>query len=255
MNTLGYQTLGIGREYVMIVHDWFSDCSSYEYALPYFNTEDFTFAFVDLRGYGKSRDIPGECSAEEAAQDLLQVADKLKWTKFHLAGHSMSGLVAQYVAMVAPQRLKSVTLTTPVPACGSAVPQEMQAVIEMGARDNDIIAQEIINVMSGRRLGQEFVELKLKRWRETSHEEARAAYFHTFTQTNFADQLQGSTVPCQVIVGEYDAEGHSKAVMEATIMTYFATAELNVCASGHFPMQETPPYFAHLLQDFCRRYS
>ncbi|MFN7709610.1 MAG: alpha/beta fold hydrolase [Holosporales bacterium] len=253
--TLGYQTLGVGHEPLMLVHDWFSDCSSYEYALPYLNTEHFSFAFVDLRGYGKSRDIPGECSVEEAAQDLLNVADKLKWSRFHLAGHSMSALVAQYVALIAPERLKSLTLTTPVPACGSPVPQEMQAMIEMGARDNDMIAREIIHVMSGRRLGDEFVDLKLKRWRETSHEEARVAYFQTFTQTNFADQLAGSAIPCQVIVGDYDAEAHGKAMMAQTILTYFQSAELNHCASGHFPMQETPPHFAFLLQDFCKRHS
>ena len=41
--TLGYTTLGNGPETVFILHDWFSDQSSYDNFRPYLNTGFYKF--------------------------------------------------------------------------------------------------------------------------------------------------------------------------------------------------------------------
>src|SRR5260370_13615466 len=73
---------------------------------------------MDLRGYGWSRGMIGSYTLDEAVADVLHTADELAISRFHLIGHSMSGLVAQKIALQAPGRVQSVTLFSPVPPTG-----------------------------------------------------------------------------------------------------------------------------------------
>ena len=76
--TLGYTTHGNGPETVFLLHDWFSDQTSYENMKPYLNTGLYKFVFIDLRGYGLSKSIYGSCSLEESAKDIIEIANQLK---------------------------------------------------------------------------------------------------------------------------------------------------------------------------------
>lgn len=55
--------------------------------LPYLNTDDYTYLFVDLRGYGHSKEMRGTYSVEEASADAIKLINSLAWNKFHLVGH------------------------------------------------------------------------------------------------------------------------------------------------------------------------
>ncbi len=48
--TLGYEVIGEGQEYVILLHDWSCCTTTYDHCRPYFNTGSFIFALVDLRG-------------------------------------------------------------------------------------------------------------------------------------------------------------------------------------------------------------
>src|SRR5215475_5322998 len=66
----------------------------------------------DLRGHGASSK-PDEQSAysfELLADDVLRLADLLGWHTFVLLGHSMGGMIAQFVARRAAARLAGVIL-------------------------------------------------------------------------------------------------------------------------------------------------
>src|SRR5207237_464893 len=67
-----------------------------------------TYAFLDIRGYGNSRQIAGEFTIGEVAADAIALADQLGWHEFHVVGHSMGGKAAQKVAMDAGARVQSV---------------------------------------------------------------------------------------------------------------------------------------------------
>ena len=249
---IGHTLYGTGPERVLIMHDWFSDTSSYDPMRPYMNTEDYTYAFMDLRGYGKSKNIPGECSVEEVARDALELADKLKWGSFHIVGHSMTGMVVQKVAAMAPERITTATAITPVPACGlPGTPHEVMGFLEAGARDNDENALQMVAWMSGERHNKSWHEYKVERWRETSIAEARVAYLHMFVETNFVDEVQGLDTPFLVISGEHDAEAHNEEAMKKTFMAWHKNAKLVVIKNaGHYPMQETPVDLAGVLERF-----
>lgn len=250
--TISYRTYGHGSERVIVMHDWFG--TSYEPIQPYLNIKKFTYAFVDLRGYGRSKGISGECSVEEATQDIIQVADALKWNQFHLIGHSMSGMIAQYLAYKDQKRILSCIAITPVPACGSPVPEDVKAFLENGAGNNDDIAAQIIGYMISHRYGKHFTDLKVQQWRENSSPEARIAYLHMFTETNFADLIKGLKTPVLVIAGAHDSEGSREPVMQETFGKWYPNVQIVVLeGTGHYPMQEVPVSLASTIEAFLEK--
>src|SRR5688572_1906018 len=66
----------------------------------------------DHRGHGASSKPDGEAAYtfDEFAADALALADHLGWERFALLGHSMGGMIAQYVALTAPERLAGLVL-------------------------------------------------------------------------------------------------------------------------------------------------
>lgn len=104
---LGHELVGSGPEGVIVFNDWLADCTSWRPMHLYLDKNAFTYAFVDLRGYGRSKHIPGEHNAKEAAADAFAVADSLGWQRFHIVGFSMTGMVVERMVLMHPDRIKS----------------------------------------------------------------------------------------------------------------------------------------------------
>jgi pimeloyl-ACP methyl ester carboxylesterase len=64
--------------------------------------ERFSYAFMDCRGYGDSRDVDGQHTMAEWALDAVTLADELGWSRFSLLGHSMGGMAVQRVLLEDP---------------------------------------------------------------------------------------------------------------------------------------------------------
>ena len=69
----------------------------------------FTLISIDNRGIGASRSAVRP-TIEDMAADTVAVADAERLDSFHLAGHSMGGVIAQQVALTAPARVLSLAL-------------------------------------------------------------------------------------------------------------------------------------------------
>jgi pimeloyl-ACP methyl ester carboxylesterase len=52
---IGHEEHGSGQHAVVILNDWICDTSTWDGAQAYLDTVRFTWAFADLRGYGRSR--------------------------------------------------------------------------------------------------------------------------------------------------------------------------------------------------------
>jgi len=69
-----------------------------------------TLTWFDNRGIGASLGPPGPLTIEDMADDALAVMDHAGASSFHVVGHSMGGVIAQEVALRAPERVRSLSL-------------------------------------------------------------------------------------------------------------------------------------------------
>lgn len=250
VNIPGYRRHGWGRAKIIVLHDWISDSSSYEPMLPYLDPQLCRWAFMDLRGYGLSRGSPAAYTLAEAAHDVLALADHLNWRRFLLVGHSMSGMVVQKVAALAPERLYGLIGITPVGASGQALDESQIDGLQTMARERT--RGEILRTMWGNRLSDGWLQYKLRRWRETADAEASAAYVRMFAGPGFVDEVAGFAKPVLVVVGAHDSGPFTAARLKEAFEPLYPKLTMTILAeSGHYPMQETPVRLATLLERFA----
>ena len=66
----------------------------------------------DNRDAGKSSRCSENYTTETMAEDILRLMDLLDIERAHLLGTSMGGMIAQHVALMAPERIDSLILAS-----------------------------------------------------------------------------------------------------------------------------------------------
>lgn len=252
---LDFETYGEGPEKVVVLHDWLGDRSNFDPIRPYLDTDAFTYAFVDVRGYGGSRDIAGEYTAQEAARDTVAVADELGWEAFHIVGHSMTGMVVQRVAANVPDRVTSLVATTPVGARGMNVDDETFAFFEQVVTDREAAAKAL-GLLTGNRLSPQWLEFKVDRAMNLSTKEARRAYLDMFDKEDFSADVEGLELPVLAVLGAHDLEAFQPGNVEATFGEWYPNLTITVAENaGHYPMQEVPVFYASTIEAFMKKHA
>jgi len=250
---IGHTLCGHGPEGVIVCHGWFGDSKVFDPMLPWLDVDAYTYAFVDYRGYGKSKSMTGKYTVAEIASDVLALADSLRWKRFHVIGHSMGGKVVQRVALNAPDRVKSGIAVTPVPACGARFDDQTYQMFA-DAPESDEKRYGITDFSVSGRLPPRWVQAIVRASLESSTVEAFRGYLPSWAREDFSAEAEGLKTPIAVIVGEFDPNLTAE-VMRATFLTWYPNAELQVIGnSGHYPMQETPLRLATLIEEFLGRH-
>ncbi len=151
---LGYETFGSGSEKVIVLHDWMGDSSNYASVKQWLDSNQFTYAFAEVRGYGKSKTISGEYTTDEVAGDVFKLADHLGWQKYHLVGHSMNGMAGFKAVMLDWQdqkRIKSFVAVTPVTPDGYPASDDDKAFL-MATMTDDNMAVAAFGALTGGKL-------------------------------------------------------------------------------------------------------
>ena len=81
--------------------------------------DDHRLLAVDLRGHGRSDAPEGRYTIAMLAGDVLAAAADAGIDRFHLCGVSIGGLVAQWLAVNAPERLRSLVASNTAARIGS----------------------------------------------------------------------------------------------------------------------------------------
>lgn len=245
---LGHKRVGNGAQPVLVLHEWLGDHQNYQDVLPYLSGDTYSYIIADLRGYGASKDIQGDYSVEEAAADALKLMDDLGHKDFKLVGHSMSGMISQYIAMTAHDRVKSLVLTSPVPPSGFKADDAALAKLKAVITDDEA-ARAAIDSRTGKRYSAQWLKRKLEIARSSSTPAAMGGYLAMFTSTDFAAAIKGLDLPVSVIAGEYDVPPYRPDALQQTLGPLYP--RLTITANkeaGHYSMLETPVLFASLVE-------
>ena len=246
---LGHVSTGRGAARVIVLHDWMGDHRNYEPMLPYLSERALSYVFADLRGYGLSRDLLGRYTLDEAAGDVLALAQHLGWSRYHLVGHSMSSLVAQQVASVAGDSVDKLVLLTPLGPAGIVVPEPIIEYLEQLAVDEPLRRAGIGNQW-GDRLSSAWLEFKLERWKQSARVDAVRAYVRMFSGGSVSEGLPGHIEPL-VVTGEHDSEPFTESSVRAAMASAYRNYQHVVCRNaGHYPMQETPVALATAIERY-----
>jgi len=103
-----YEVAGSGP-WLTLSHSLASDLSMWEPQLEAF-CRHFTVLRYDTRGHGGSSAPEGPYTWSVLCEDALALLDALKIERTHFLGLSMGGMIAQHLALRAPQRLASLIL-------------------------------------------------------------------------------------------------------------------------------------------------
>ncbi|GAA0504679.1 alpha/beta hydrolase [Paractinoplanes deccanensis] len=122
----------------------------------------FRVARFDNRDVGRSTHLPGRGLASprvlltrrpgyglpDMAGDAVSVLDALGWSSAHVAGVSLGGMIAQLVAVLHPERVRTLTSlsSTPSPHIGRPHPRALPALLSGTAHDRDQAAEHMVRI-------------------------------------------------------------------------------------------------------------
>lgn len=250
---LGYMQFGRGPHKVMVLggaFGWADDWAGFRAGL---DPERATWVFADYRGYGRSRALDGEFNFDEAAADVLALADSLGWGRFSLVGHSMGGVAIQRVLLAAkPGRIERMAAVTAVPACSSRMGDQRLAMFGKAATD---LAQRqfILDFSTGKRLPSAWLRRQALDSAAQSLARAFAGYLRDWGTVDFSDRVQGNPTPVKVLIGANDPT-LTRELMERSWLAWYPNADLEVLEGcGHYPMHETPLALAAALDNYLQQ--
>jgi pimeloyl-ACP methyl ester carboxylesterase len=247
-----HHVVGHGPHKIIVLTGWFGDSRAFAPMEGVLTQSDFTYAFMDYRGYGGMRGVRGAYTMDEIARDAIALADHLGFAQFSLVGHSMGGMAIQRVLTKARSRVRKLVALTPVPASGVPFDEQGWGLFS-GAADNPANRYAIIDFTTGNRLSKTWIDQMVAYSLAHCDRDAFAAYLTAWAKTDFAAEVNGATTPLLAIVGANDPALNAD-VVKATYLAWYKNAELEVMQNaGHYPMHETPVALATSIEKFLAR--
>ena len=248
--TLHYQIEGTGESLVLI-HGVGSDLTSWDGVIEALRG-DYQIIRIDLRGHGKSKKTPGPYSLRMFRNDLLSLFDHLSFTKIHLVGFSLGGIIAQRIAIDARERLVSLSVVSSV--ADRTIEEKQQVVKRAELLEKEGAHAHLANA-SKRWFTDAFLrtypEAVERRWQKSlrNDPDCYAAAYRVLAENDLADELHKIVTPTLAITGECDAGSPPR--MSRLIANRVRSGRVAILpAFKHAVLLEAPEKIALLLEQF-----
>jgi 3-oxoadipate enol-lactonase len=220
----------------------------------------------DHRGHGSSSKPASDDAYSFAilADDMLGLADALGWDRFALLGHSMGGMVAQVMAVEAPQRLTGLVLMDTGHGPVEGLDADLAAAAVAIVRDSGIdVLVEImkdhtspLDTPAHQRLLAErpgYAEFGERKMRASSPHLYAAMTALFVSSPDRLDDLTTlpPTLPALVIVGDQDRPFIASSERMTTAIPGASMAV--IADAGHSPQFENPDGWWSALTEFLDR--
>lgn len=208
----------------------------------------------DQRGLGRTEIPPGPYTMADYAADALALADHEGWATFRLVGISFGGMVAQEIAVTAPERIERLALacTSPGGHGGSSYP--LHTLADEAPEERVRIAREIMDSrfteawLAEHPADRVFVDgLADRPGVERGTEAARGEREQMAARSHHDvwDRLDRIACPTLVAAGRYD--GIAPLANSEAIASRVPHSELRVYEGGHGFFAQDPSAFGEIL--------
>jgi 3-oxoadipate enol-lactonase len=249
---LYYELRGTGPRVLFLNGSGATLASSAMMIAPF--TERLEVLAHDQRGLGQTSVPPGPYSMADYAADALGLLDHAGWHTCAVVGVSFGGMVAQELAVTAPERVERLALacTSSGGAGGSSyplhelaeLPPEQRAALATQLLDQRFTPEWLVDHAGDRMLAEMMasrgaVERSPEQIRG-EHEQLQARRHH-----DVFDRLPQVTCPTLVAAGRYD--GIAPLSNSEAIADRIPGAELRTYEGGHAFLAQDPAAFPDLV--------
>ncbi|MER7759738.1 alpha/beta fold hydrolase [Streptomyces sp. NPDC097619] len=256
--TLAYEDLGpADGPAVLLVHGHPFDRTLWYPQARALTAAGYRVLLPDLRGYGRSRVVPGTTRLSDFADDLAGLLDRLEVPRAVVGGVSMGGQIAMEFHLGRPDRVTALVLADTSPVAETAEGRRARAELadRLLAEGMSGYAEEVI----GRMIAPYHVTGKpevarhvLGMMRTTDPEGAAAALRGRAERPDYRSSLAGLKVPALVLVGaddEYTPPAGARALHALLPQAVLAVIE----EAGHLPGVEQPERVNAALLSFLEK--
>lgn len=242
-----YREVGQGVP-VLFVHGWMASGKVFDRMLP---IAGLRCIVPDLRGTGASTHRGESESIEHLGRDIIAVADAAGLKTFALVGHSMGGLIAQWVASEVPERVTTLVLVNAVPASGMQLPPEADGLFSTSGGDRG--KQGAILDLACKELAPADKAWLLDEAGRIDPARITRMY-RAWTGASFVDRL--ARVQAKTLVIATDDPFLPPDFLRAAIVDKIAGATLHTLPGpGHYPNVERPAELARVVERFVTQHA
>jgi pimeloyl-ACP methyl ester carboxylesterase len=138
---LAYDDEGSGAP-VVLLHGLGSSRAKWTAVADALVAEGLRVVRLDLRGAGESETPERPYDVATLAADLAALADAVGLERFHLAGHSLGGMIAQRFAVDRPERVRSLVLLSTTSHNGRRATEFSRAMATIAERGFDAVERD-----------------------------------------------------------------------------------------------------------------
>lgn len=244
---ISYHVLGAGPCNLLFMHGWAGSGAYFDETLKYLDSTGLRAITFDLRGHGDSDKPESGYSDERFARDAFAVADEIGAEEIVVIGFSMSGRFAQYLSIVAPDRVRGQVLVTGCPASPIPFPDDTRRdwVARAGNAEllKQVTAMYTTKPVAGTVLDR--ISEEAAKARQVALDETLRICIHE----SFVEKLAAPDLPTLIIGGIHDPIFSPDALRYA-VAAPFPRARIALLDSNHEVPIEQPREFAALIQAF-----
>ncbi|RST76531.1 2-succinyl-6-hydroxy-2,4-cyclohexadiene-1-carboxylate synthase [Siminovitchia acidinfaciens] len=248
---------------VILLHGFTGDHTTWK-GLGQTLEDSFHVIAIDLLGHGKTvtPEFPERYEMKRAAKDIIHIMDQLQINSAHLLGYSMGGRLALGVAMIFPERIKSLLLESSSPGLKTEKEKEVRIKSDesLAAKILDKGIERFVNYWGNIPLFQTQKNLPVDvqnqiRAQRLKNDPIGLANslkgFGTGRQPSWWQRLNELKLPVLLICGELDekfckiAQEMNQLLPESTLM--------EIKKAGHAIHVEEPEIFDTIVKEFLMK--